>query len=387
MFKVYPTTTRKYQNRLKESDVLSSDSTRLGGWLPGDFALKSDISGSTSTFATITAVTAHVKNYQFYNAADTLKFTARIETSTNTDLVFYAANNSTELERLDQTGNKYMAGDVVAYASATPPVLNWWDSMPMAVKWISGAYPALGGLIIGSNLTIDSNGVVNASGGAGSTNWGLIGGDIGDQGDLALAYAAKIHNLVDTTNHPVSGLTMGHFLKALSATTYGFAAHGLIYSDVNALASDGIAVNSSLLESHAAAYFQVALTNPVTGTGTTGYIPKLTGTSTIGNSVIYESSNNIGIGTTAPSYKLHVNTATASADIARFGNTSNNRALIIGLNSGEIKLQSVIDGTDVARQLAFNPDGGNVGIGMIPVTNKLEVAGTITATGDMICYV
>jgi hypothetical protein len=45
------------------------------------------------------------------------------------------------------------------------------------------------------------------------------------------------HNLIDTTNHPVSGLTAGHFLKATGATTYGFAAHGLTYSDVGAAAS------------------------------------------------------------------------------------------------------------------------------------------------------
>lgn len=32
------------------------------------------------------------------------------------------------------------------------------------------------------------------------------------------------HNLVNTTQHPVSGLTAGHVLKALSATTYGFGA-------------------------------------------------------------------------------------------------------------------------------------------------------------------
>ena len=38
------------------------------------------------------------------------------------------------------------------------------------------------------------------------------------------AFADKAHNLVDTTNHPVSGLTAGHVLKALTATTYGFAA-------------------------------------------------------------------------------------------------------------------------------------------------------------------
>jgi hypothetical protein len=36
--------------------------------------------------------------------------------------------------------------------------------------------------------------------------------------------APVAHNLVDTTGHPVSGLTPGHYLKALTATTYGFAA-------------------------------------------------------------------------------------------------------------------------------------------------------------------
>jgi len=50
---------------------------------------------------------------------------------------------------------------------------------------------------------------------------------------------------------------------------------------------------------------QAALTNPVTGTGTTNYIPKFTSSSAIGNSVIYESSGNIGIGTTSPTERLH----------------------------------------------------------------------------------
>lgn len=47
---------------------------------------------------------------------------------------------------------------------------------------------------------------------------------------------------------------------------------------------------------------QNALTNPVTGTGTNDFIPKFTSTgSTIGNSVIQESSGNIGIGITPTS--------------------------------------------------------------------------------------
>jgi hypothetical protein len=49
------------------------------------------------------------------------------------------------------------------------------------------------------------------------------------------------------------------------------------------------------------------LTNPVTGTGTTNYIPKFTSASAIGNSAIYDNAGNVGINTTAPKTKLDIN--------------------------------------------------------------------------------
>jgi len=60
---------------------------------------------------------------------------------------------------------------------------------------------------------------------------------------------------------------------------------------------------------------QSALTNPVTGTGTTNYLPKFTGTSTIGNSIIQDNGstatvngrfNIYGSGTTSSTYGLVV---------------------------------------------------------------------------------
>jgi hypothetical protein len=45
---------------------------------------------------------------------------------------------------------------------------------------------------------------------------------------------------------------------------------------------------------------QNALTNPVTGTGTTNYLPKFTGASTIGNSALFENNGNVGLGTATP---------------------------------------------------------------------------------------
>jgi hypothetical protein len=51
---------------------------------------------------------------------------------------------------------------------------------------------------------------------------------------------------------------------------------------------------------------QDKLQNPVTGTGTTNYLPKFTGASSVGNSVMYESSSKIGIGTTSPAHTLDI---------------------------------------------------------------------------------
>jgi len=45
---------------------------------------------------------------------------------------------------------------------------------------------------------------------------------------------------------------------------------------------------------------QSTITNPVTGTGTTNYVSKFTGTSSIGNSLIWDNGTNVGINTASP---------------------------------------------------------------------------------------
>jgi hypothetical protein len=45
---------------------------------------------------------------------------------------------------------------------------------------------------------------------------------------------------------------------------------------------------------------QNALTNPVTGTGTTNYLAKFTGSTTIGNSLIFDNGSGVGINTATP---------------------------------------------------------------------------------------
>ncbi len=117
----------------------------------------------------------------------------------------------------------------------------------------------------------------------------------GDDSRLANSRTPVAHQLDTATFHAVSGLTTGHFLKATAATTFGFAAHGLDAAAVGALATAGTAADSDKLDGQHGSYYQTLLTNPVTGTGTTGKIPKLTGASTLGDSVITESGGTVDV--------------------------------------------------------------------------------------------
>jgi hypothetical protein len=69
--------------------------------------------------------------------------------------------------------------------------------------------------------------------------------------------------------------------------------------------------------------YQTALTNPVTGTGTTNYVPKWTSGSAIGDSQIFDNGTNVGIGTTSPDSKLVVS---GSGQITTKVESTNNQA-------------------------------------------------------------
>jgi len=57
-----------------------------------------------------------------------------------------------------------------------------------------------------------------------------------------------------------------------------------------------------LTTSSASSTYQTILTNPVTGTGTTNYLPKWTSGTAIGNSLLQEGTNSIGLGNTPSSW-------------------------------------------------------------------------------------
>ena len=96
-----------------------------------------------------------------------------------------------------------------------------------------------------------------------------------------------------------------------------------------------------------------AFNGKVSGTGTTNYVPKWTGSTALGNSLIYDDGTNVGIGTASPSYKLDVN------GTGRFQNTL--YVATTGTNASPVSALRITssDNGNGAR-IEFND--GNVGI-------------------------
>lgn len=134
---------------------------------------------------------------------------------------------------------------------------------------------------------------------------------------------------------------------------------------------------------------QNTLTNPITGIGTTNYIPKFTGASTLGNSQIFDNGTNVGIGTSSPNFPTagrtvtDVNGSSQSMLALSVGGVGKGFLFYTGTDillsnesNGSIKLNT--NGT----QKAEITSSGNVLIGKTDDNgvDKLQVNGTISAS-------
>lgn len=121
---------------------------------------------------------------------------------------------------------------------------------------------------------------------------------------------------------------------------------------------------------------QNALTNPITGTGTSGYHLKFTGSTTVANGLIYDSGSAIGIGTATPNTKLEVYNENTST--IRISNQISYANLIHSGNNTVVQSPEnfIIDiGGEKAR---FTATG--LGIGTSSPGQALDVNGNARAT-------
>jgi hypothetical protein len=101
--------------------------------------------------------------------------------------------------------------------------------------------------------------------------------------------------------------------------------------------------------------YQAALTNPVTGTGTTNYLPKFTGASTIGNSQVFDDGTNVLVNTTTVGVNglLQVN-----GSIGLRGNTQIRQATNADGNSLQIFATQFVAG--LINSSSYNYTGGGL---------------------------
>jgi hypothetical protein len=118
---------------------------------------------------------------------------------------------------------------------------------------------------------------------------------------------------------------------------------------------------------------QSALTNPITGTGTTGYVPKFSGTTALTNSIIQDSGTGLTINGTAQL----TNSATFANGVYNYVGTNRlfggANGSINYLYTGATNL-SIQNQTDTTTLFTLT-NAGNVGIGTTTPAQPLDVSG------------
>jgi hypothetical protein len=171
------------------------------------------------------------------------------------------------------------------------------------------------------------------------------------------------------------------------------------YANVAATATSANTANSATSASYAlTASFALNASGGGSGTvtGSVNYIAKFTSGSSVGNSVIYESGSNIGIGTTSPNSKLNINSSGSLVSGSVVFSVEGTQGSLFSVDDNlSGSLMSVNDVSGLPILEVFSDDrlvvgtynsnalvvtGSRVGIGTNVPIAKLQVSGNISGS-------
>lgn len=245
---------------------------------------------------------------------------------------------------------------------------------------LTGTVTTSGSLTLGGTLSLSSGDVTSALGYTPVTNARTltINGTTYDlTADRSWTIAAGISTLTTTgTSGPAtlvgSTLNIPNYSAASSAvrnvstfiatsgqTTFtitGGYTVGLIDVFINGArlsTADYTATNSTTVVLGTAAVlndivdvvnYTATFTAGISGTGTTNYLTKWTGTSTVNSSIIFDNGTNVGVGTASPTFKLDITGTLRATGAATFSSTVG-----IGITAGTtpLTIQALSNGSGI----------------------------------------
>ncbi|MEN6532344.1 MAG: DUF2961 domain-containing protein [Bryobacteraceae bacterium] len=311
-------------------------------------------------------------------------------------------------------GNALLATGQAIIDYLTDPVTGFHPlaTTIMAARGISGTTATLSGTVTanggvtGTTMTLSG---VSTFGNTITASKGLSGTTATLSGDVILsALTASTVPYMNANKKFVSSSVTPTVLGFLSDVTSSIQAqlngksatdhnHDSTYLGIAAKAAD-----ADLLDGHDTGYFQTALTNPVTGTGSSGYVPMFTGTSTVGNSELSNNTTNHQFGLYDSTLKSRLNlnvcfdSSTGGDGIAFRHGYSASELYGVGICAARL-----VPGGTFADAMAFHSYGGyawfagsnseflrlthegNLGVGTAAPGAKLAVAGDQRLSGTL----
>ena len=201
----------------------------------------------------------------------------------------------------------------------------------------------------------------------------------------------------NATNTVSTGLKIGHKTSGTTANGFGsaleFAAENSTYSTVITNATiESVSTDEILIHSDLNFYtkYNNSLQKRMSFNGG-GDISFYEDTGTTAKLFWDASAESLGIGTTSPSLKGHINNAssglpatsgtTQTNGVLRLSSSATSGIIDFGMNSSSPWIQATdYTGLNNNYNLLLNPNGGNVGIGTSSPSSALDVTGTVTAT-------